>query len=1424
MKNKLFAIGLCSLLLLSSLMLMAQRTERLDEINYANEEDIGENASVKENLEKTNREKLSEYSLDDQEIMHDGEIWDRDLPESNHESRLDEESPDLFGKGNLEGEEERNPLQVNQMLENYTNHDPIRIDNNTELKEKANAGNGTEEYPYEIEGYEIDGGGYGYAIYIGNVSEHFTVRNCILYNSSGNNNEFFENTGLYLFNTTNARVENNTLIDNQNGLTTRSSENTVISDNEVYIDEEESDMESFSSRDDERFYGSAPEERDYSPDSVLLKLDIDSDFETKSIDRSESILESKANELSEMIGGEISRVFPSIEGAELRIEDEDSVSNVVDFLSRRSSVKYAEPNYQYDLMTEPNDPGYDSLWGMEKIDAPGAWNVTTGSEDVVVAVMDTGIDYNHPDLEDNMWTSEEGYHGYNAVNDSYYPMDNNGHGTHVAGTIGAVGNNSEGVVGVNWNVSLMGVRIGDASGITTADVLAGMEYVLEKRRDGENIVATSNSWGGGEKSQLMKEAIAEHRDEDILFVAGAGNDARDNDRTPFYPASYDLTNIISVAATDQDDELAGFSNYGERSVHVAAPGVDINSTVLDGEYDYMSGTSMATPHVSGLAALLAAEETDYNYNQLKNALLSSTDEVKELEGKIQTDGRINASQTLDPDPVDVQFRVHRPLKQLQKGRNTSIMVSLDDGVDPITEANVTAEISTRRDDVELRDDGSGQDQVAEDGYYTSGWTPRVSGEIMINITAEWNGEEISEEIVVNVFGDSGIALFDSVEENLVNNTVSNYDFGLSLSSSPDNTIEDNNISRNEIGYDLYRSDTNTIANNTAWGNGLAVLFEEADENVLIDNNISMNEGGVGLLRSENNTVIQNEIYGNLEGVMIQGLGGNIIEENNLTYNEMGIGIMESRNNTLTNNDISGDGESLGIFLMGTSENEIVNNSVTNHQFGISSFLSDDDLIENNEITDNQIGLNFGFFLFFVLPSNDNEVINNQIINNEFGIYSFASNNNMISDNEIKDNIEFGVMLFGMELFVSTDNQISDNVIESNGAGDIMLMESTGNYIENNTMTRGLVVIGEELEHWNTHEIDTSNTVDGSPVYYLKNEEDETVPSEAGQVILANSKNVTIEDLNINNVTGGFLIGFSDDISIINNDLSQNMIGIHLWESHNNELTENTISNNEFGIELGFSDNTMISDNEIKDNTQIGLGLFESVDNELRNNIIETNELGIIGEWVDNTMISDNEIKDNTQIGLGLLGSAENELRNNTIETNEFGIVLMESHNNELTENTVSNNEFGIELGFSEDNIIYRNRFINNENQAFDNWNNEWDNGDPAEDGDGGNYWSDYDGGDRGDGIGKEPYKIEGDNNQDSYPWMSEDMILEEENDTNIIERIIDGIINIIEGIIDGIINIIEGIIDGIISIIERVTGQINKIYLGSAQDYSYYLY
>jgi hypothetical protein len=317
---------------------------------------------------------------------------------------------------------------------------------------------------------------------------------------------------------------------------------------------------------------------------------------------------------------------------------------------------YAEPNFILQVAdTFPNDPLFglqDNLFNAGQnggtpgadIHAPKAWDITTGSRSIVVAEIDSGVDYNHPDLAANMWTNPaDGSHGYNFVNNTNNPLDDNGHGTHVAGIIGAQGDNGAGVAGVNWNVQIMALKAADAQGsLTEANEIRAVNYATAMRNQGVNVRVINASWGGTGYSQGLRDAIQASGNAGLLFVAAAGNNGSNNDASPFYPASYNLPNIISVAATDNTDRLAGFSNYGANSVHLAAPGVGILSTWPGGGYAYLSGTSMATPHVTGAAALAWGVTPQASYQEIRTAILNTAEGLPSLAGRTVTGGRLNA--------------------------------------------------------------------------------------------------------------------------------------------------------------------------------------------------------------------------------------------------------------------------------------------------------------------------------------------------------------------------------------------------------------------------------------------------------------------------------------------------------------------------------------------------------------------------------------------------------------------------------------------------------------------------------------------------------------------------------------------------------------------------------------------------------------
>lgn len=365
------------------------------------------------------------------------------------------------------------------------------------------------------------------------------------------------------------------------------------------------------------------------------------------------------------------RRFARLNLDHVRLPSDVSVQAAIAAFQAMPGVLYAQPNYiRHAIQTPPSAPPNDplwldgSLWGLQKIQAQQAWSsFTTGDGSVIVASIDTGIDYTHPDLVANMWHNPleipgnfidddgDGYvddiYGINTANHNSDPYDDQGHGTHTAGTIAAAGNNNEGVVGVNWNAKLLSCKFLDANGSgTDAGAIECFDYVLTLRARGENIRVTSNSWGSARGSEpvspALRAAIDAAGDLGIINIFGAGNDGTDNDVSPFDPASYDSPSIVAVASSGTTDRRSFFSNYGATSVDLAAPGEDILSTYPGGAYEYLSGTSMATPHVAGVAALLAKMDPTLSVAGIKALLLDNVDQSSRWTNRVVSGGRLNA--------------------------------------------------------------------------------------------------------------------------------------------------------------------------------------------------------------------------------------------------------------------------------------------------------------------------------------------------------------------------------------------------------------------------------------------------------------------------------------------------------------------------------------------------------------------------------------------------------------------------------------------------------------------------------------------------------------------------------------------------------------------------------------------------------------
>lgn len=411
--------------------------------------------------------------------------------------------------------------------------------------------------------------------------------------------------------------------------------------------------------------------------------------------------------------------------------------------------EYVEPDYAVHLQLAPNDAAFTSgiLWGLcntgiaggvpgADIQATNAWDITTGSTNVIVAVIDTGIRYTHRDLAAQMWHNpgeipgnqqdddHDGYvddvFGINVITGSGDPNDDNGHGTHVAGTIGAAANDGNPHVGVAWHLQLMACKFLDANGEGyTSDAITCIDYAVTK---GARLI--NASWGGDSYSQALFDAIAAAGAQGVLFVAAAGNDSADNDTTPSYPCNFQLDNVISVAAMDRTDKLASFSNFGSNSVHLAAPGVDIYSclNISDTSYGLLSGTSMATPHVTGAAALLLAQYPSATPLELRQRLLDTVVLEPAYLGTTQSGGRLNAYGALEAQSdgrLQVQITPN-PGSGVVAGQSLPLQIRVTDLLG-ITNATVTA-LDAFGNNYPLLDNGIPPDATAGDAHYT-GWVP-----------------------------------------------------------------------------------------------------------------------------------------------------------------------------------------------------------------------------------------------------------------------------------------------------------------------------------------------------------------------------------------------------------------------------------------------------------------------------------------------------------------------------------------------------------------------------------------------------------------------------------------------------------------------------------------------------------------------------
>lgn len=435
-------------------------------------------------------------------------------------------------------------------------------------------------------------------------------------------------------------------------------------------------------------------------------------------------------------------------------------------LRSSADVEYVEPNFVYRASAVPNDPDYVlRQWPLNNtgqtgggssqyfpdIQAEDAWDITTGADDLVVAVIDSGVDYTHEDLRANIFRNEaecdadgvdddanghvDDCHGIDTTAGDSDPMDGEEHGTHVAGIIAAVGNNGVGIAGVSWRAKLLPCRFLDSQGEgTAAGAIACLDYIASMKDRGVNIIASNNSWGNFEESRALEDAIRAQRQRGILFVAAAGNDLHDVEIFPEYPCAYDLSNVICVASSYEG--LSQFSNYGIGAVHLAAPGDSIYSTLPGNRYGHKDGTSMAAPHVSGALVLLQSQDRARDWRAIRNLVLAGAAPSREHGIPTVTNGRLDLLRSMNCADSAVLARLrpatfeqlHRPVGGIVRIRALHIRCAMPNG-------NVVVSVSPSGELVTLRDDGGGEDDSAGDGVYSGSWIAQVPGDFTFSFPA-----------------------------------------------------------------------------------------------------------------------------------------------------------------------------------------------------------------------------------------------------------------------------------------------------------------------------------------------------------------------------------------------------------------------------------------------------------------------------------------------------------------------------------------------------------------------------------------------------------------------------------------------------------------------------------------------------------------
>ena len=997
----------------------------------------------------------------------------------------------------------------------------------------------------------------------------------------------------------------------------------------------------------------------------------------------------------------------------------ENVDNLLEELYRWKNHPFvfnAQLNHRMAIYLEPNDPYYYSsgswgqdfqdLYGMHLIDASGAWDVSTGSDNVVVAIVDTGVDYNHEDIIDNLWINEDEIpnNGYDDDSDGFVdniygadfsyndgdPSDGHGHGTHCAGTVAGVGNNAIGVVGVNWQCKIMAVKGLDDTG--SGDSLSLANALCWAADNGAQILSNSwGPWGGNPSDPILEAAVSYAYGQDCVVVFAAGND--NADVKEYSPANMNLT--IAVAATDNNDIKATFSNWGEL-IDVSAPGVDILSLraegtdmygdgehIVDEDYYYSSGTSMACPHVAGLVALIRSIVPNFANYEVLERMISTTDDIYDFNpsyGGLLGIGRINASDALNIPDHNVGVRsidtpCHIKFLQMLYINTTVFNNGLHRENDII---------------VSLRVDGTEIDTVIipyfkrthEDLCFE--WMPPEVGvfNVTVNVTITgvtedyyWDNEK-SQEVIIGVLNFNTRECFKTIQEAI--------------------------------------DDSDTIEGHT-------ILAPQGIyyENVVLNKGVRV----TGMYHSRDITIIDGYNNGNV--VHIKDTSSASIMEFTLRNGVNGVVVESSSNSTIKNTVVINN--DCGILLNDSSTTNILWNNITNNNQG---FLIDSESIQNhifyNRVNNNVNAFDYGFYNQWdngytngFQPDGGNYWSDYACVDefkgpdqDEPGSDGIGDTPYLISGGSSKD--LYPLMeppgALPKAIYVDDDNtegpwdgskvhpyqRVQDGV-DNARSGDLVFIFN-GHYIEPTIgiWYKQLSLVGE-----NKFEtiIECSKRVG-----YVNN-----------VISICHSRGVVISDLTLQksgNITGpwdesGIWFLNASNTTITGNIIRDCAYGIHMLHEHSNNITGNIFFNNSYR----------------------GIYIFQSNNNSVYENIFIENHDGIyIREAFDNI------------------------ISGNKFSFNKYGDIHFTSgaSDNFILDNTFTGNRDGVYINGASGNYIYHNNFLGNRDNAYDDSTNSWYDSYLS----GGNFWIDYLGADNDDdGFGDIPYLIRGGINYDMYPLM-----------------------------------------------------------------------